>query len=273
MKAASFEYVRPPDLAGALAALSRGGKLIAGGQSLGPMLNLRLARPNLLVDVSRLAVLQRLEDTGTAWRIGAGITHARLEDARGNLPGCEMLCAVASGIAYRSVRNRGTVGGSLAHADPAADWAVALSALAATVNLRSVHGTRSLPVEGFIEGAFATALKDEEMIESIDVPKLSAAGRYGYYKYCRKTGEFAEASAAAVFDSARGVARIFVGTPCARPRPLAALAERIAREGAAAAIGDVVAQAVAETTPELDPIEQRMTAAAVTRALQQVFEP
>ncbi|HWP25284.1 MAG TPA: FAD binding domain-containing protein [Xanthobacteraceae bacterium] len=273
MKAASFEYVRPSNVAGALAALSRGGKLIAGGQSLGPMLNLRLARPSLLVDVSRLIALQRLEDTGSGWRIGAGVTHARLEDARGTLPGGEMLCAVASGIAYRSVRNRGTIGGSLAHADPAADWPVALSALAATVNLRSAHGTRSIAVDRFVEGAFATALKDEEMIESIDVPKLSAAGRYGYYKYCRKTGEFAEASAAAVFDSTRSVARIFVGAPCARPRPLAALAERIAREGHTAATGDAVAQAVADNAPELDPIDRRMTAAAVMRALQQVFKP
>ena len=89
MKAARFDYVRPSDVGDALAALAKaeGAKLLAGGQSLGPMLNLRLARPALLVDVSRLEALQQVEDTGRAWRIGAGVTHARLEDGRGRLPG------------------------------------------------------------------------------------------------------------------------------------------------------------------------------------------
>ena len=89
MKAARFDYVRPGDVADALAVLGQaeGAKLLAGGQSLGPMLNLRLVRPALLVDVSRLEALQHLEDTRSTWRIGAGVTHARLEDARGRLPG------------------------------------------------------------------------------------------------------------------------------------------------------------------------------------------
>src|SRR6185436_5506440 len=118
MKAARFEYVRPADLHQAVAALGRAGggaKLLAGGQSLGPMLNLRLARPSLIVDVSRLEALARVEDTGRTWRIGAGVTHSQLEDRRVQLAGGEMLCAVAAGIAYRAIRNRGTIGGSLAH--------------------------------------------------------------------------------------------------------------------------------------------------------------
>src|SRR6266496_4277688 len=130
MKAARFDYVRPGDVGEALAALAKaeGAKILAGGQSLGPMLNLRLARPALLVDFSRLEALQQMEDAGRTWRIGAGVTHARLEDARGRLSGSEMLCEVAAAIAYRSVRNRGTIGGSLAHADPAADWPLAHAA-------------------------------------------------------------------------------------------------------------------------------------------------
>src|SRR5262249_26702020 len=101
MKAARFDYVRPGDVGEALAALAKaeGAKLLAGGQSLGPMLNLRLARPTLLVDISRLEALQQVEDTGRAWHIGAGVTHARLEDARGRLSGGEMLCEVAAAIA------------------------------------------------------------------------------------------------------------------------------------------------------------------------------
>src|SRR4029450_8666353 len=107
-----------------------------------------------------------------------------------------MRCELAAAIAYRAIRNRGTVGGSIAHADPAADWPLALAALGATINIRAIGGVRSIPVEQFVLGAFSTALRDTEIIESIDVPKLSRAGRYGYYKFCRKTGEFAEASAA-----------------------------------------------------------------------------
>ena len=140
----------------------------------------------------RLEALQQMEDAGRTWRIGAGVTHARLEDARGRLFGSEMLCEVAAAIAYRSVRNRGTIGGSLAHADPAADWPLALAALGASLNIRGPT-PRNLPVAHFIQGAFTTTLAANEVIESIDVPKLSRAGRYGFYKFCRKTGEFAEA--------------------------------------------------------------------------------
>src|SRR5207244_2483442 len=136
MKAAQFEYIRPPDLGKALQLLSERreeAKVLAGGQSLGPMLNLRLARPQMLIDIARLDALRRIEDLGARWRIGAAVTHAHLEDAA--LSGAEMLTHVACGIAHRAVRNRGTIGGSVAHADPAADWPVALAALGATANL------------------------------------------------------------------------------------------------------------------------------------------
>jgi aerobic carbon-monoxide dehydrogenase medium subunit len=276
MKAARFEYVRPGDVAQVLAALAGAAgdaKLLAGGQSLGPMLNLRLARPSLLVDVSRLEALKQVEDTGRAWRIGGAVTHSRIEDLRGKLTGGEMLCEVAAGIAYRAIRNRGTVGGSLAHADPAADWPLALAALGASVNVRGPGGTRGVPVEQFVLGAFTTTLKDDEIIESIDVPKISPAGRYGYYKFCRKTGEFAEASAAAVFDPAAGAARIFLAALRPTPIPLPALARRIAQEGKSAASADAVTQSIAGAASDFDPVERRMAVAAVTRALQQVFAP
>jgi carbon-monoxide dehydrogenase medium subunit len=234
------------------------------------MLNLRLARPLLLVDVSRLEALQQVQDIGRAWRIGAGVTHARLEDRRGNLPGGEMLCEVAASIAYRSIRNRGTIGGSLAHADPAADWPLALAALGASVNIRGA-GPRSVPVEHFIQGAFTTALADDEIIESIDVPKLSRAGRYGFYKFCRKTGEFAEASAAAAFDPETAAARVFLGALRGTPQSLSALADRAAREGESAASAEAVMQALTQAVRDFDAVEHQMGAAAVTRALQQVF--
>ncbi len=130
-------------------------KLLAGGQSLGPMLNSRLARPSLLVDVSRLGSLARVEDIGRAWRIGACVTHSRIEDMRGG-PARRRRDAVqvAAVIAYRTIRNRGTIGGSIAHADPAADWPLALAALGATVNIRkrqrcASHAARKIPAGRF----------------------------------------------------------------------------------------------------------------------------
>src|SRR5919201_1513453 len=194
MKAARFEYMRAGDTNEALRLLGQitgRARLIAGAQSLAPMLNLRLARPQLLIDIARIEALRRIEDLGSKWRIGAAVTHAQLED--GQLDGAGMLREVAGSIAYRAIRNRGTIGGSLAHADPAADWPVALAALGASVNIRGTS-PRSTLVERFTEGAFTTTLAANEIIETIDVPKLSRAGRYGFYKFCRKTGEFAEAS-------------------------------------------------------------------------------
>jgi aerobic carbon-monoxide dehydrogenase medium subunit len=275
MKAASFDYVRPADVAEALRVLSerRGGaKLLAGGQSLGPMLNLRLARPQMLIDVARIDVLRRIEDMGAKWRIGAAVTHARIEDARDTLRGAEMLTEVAAGIAHRAIRNRGTIGGSVAHADPAADWPLALAALGATVNLRSARGRRDLPLESVVLGVFTTVLGDDEIIESIDVPKLSPTGCYGYYKFCRKIGDFAEASAAAVFDPETGAARIYLGALRSTPLPLATLARAVALQGHAAGAKESVAHTLTQAAPDLDPVERRMAIGAVMRALDQVFK-
>jgi carbon-monoxide dehydrogenase medium subunit len=128
-------------------------------------------------------------------------------------------------------------------------------------------------VARFIEGAFTTALAPNEIIETIDVPKLSRAGRYGFYKFCRKTGEFAEASAAAVFDPESGAARIFLGSLRGVPQPLAALARQVAQHGESAASTQAVSEALAHSVGDLDAVEHAMAAAAVTRALDQVFAP
>jgi carbon-monoxide dehydrogenase medium subunit len=271
MKAATFDYVRPNDIDEAVAALGEAGssaKLLAGGQSLGPMLNLRLVRPALLVDIGRIEALRRIEDAGEAWRIGAGVTHARLEDAHGSLPGAEMLTTVAGGIAHRSVRNKGTIGGSLAHADPAGDWPLALAALGASIVVRGPRGvSRTLPADGFIAATFTTALREDELIEAILVPKLPPAARWGYFKFCRKVGEFPDASAAAVFDPERRVARIFLGALEGPPRSLPRLAEEVARHGAATATPSIVADAIGGP----DAATRRMRASAVLRALRQAL--
>lgn len=276
MKAPAFDYVRAADLSGALHALHQGGagaKVLAGGQSLGPMLNLRLVRPTLLVDVSRIESLRRIEETKDAWRLGASVTHAFIEDANGKLRGGEMLAEVAGGIAYRGVRNRGTIGGSLAHADPAADWPLAMAALGASIEIRGAGGRmRSVPAETFVTTAFTTQLAEDEIIETVSVPKLSTAARYGYFKFCRKTGEFPEASAAAVFDPERRVARVFVGALNGAPRQLPQVAESAAQGAKAALTPEAVLVALQAVDPHLDVVDQRLHVTAIFRALAQALQ-
>ena len=273
MKAATFDYARPRDVGEAIALLAQAkgsAKALAGGQSLGPMLNLRLARPGLLIDISRLDELRGIEDAGDAWRIGAAVTHSEIEDAHGALRGGEMLVEVAAGIAYRAVRNRGTIGGSLAHADPAGDWPLALAALGADVVLRGPAGERSVPAATVITAAFTTEVRDDEIITAVVVPKLSGAARFGYFKFCRKTGEFPEASSAVAIDLEQDAARVYLGALSGPPQPLPELARRIAEGGHAAVTRAAAAEAVAAIA-SLDPIERRMHAGALLRALERAF--
>jgi carbon-monoxide dehydrogenase medium subunit len=268
VKPAAFDYLRPRDLGEALVALRSGSgeaKPIAGGQSLGPMLNLRLARPKLLVDVSKIEELKSIADEGDAWRIGAAVTHAELEDRP--LAGCEPLARVARVIAYRAVRNRGTVGGSLAHADPAADWPLVFATLDAQVRVVGPSGKREIRADTFMSAAFTTQLADDEIIESIRVPKLSAGARWGYYKFCRKTGEFPEASAALLLDPQRRVARLFAGALERAPQPLDTVARALAEHGTASA--DMIGAALARVASVLGPAARRLRATAVKRAIAQ----
>ena len=143
MKPSPFEISCPGSLDAAHKALHenpRGTRIISGGQSLGPMLNLRLARPSRLVDVTGLSGLAEIRQTDSHVEIGAAVTHARIEDGEVPDPIPGMLRHVAAGIAYRAVRNRGTIGGSLCHADPAADWVTAMTALGATLLVRDGSG-------------------------------------------------------------------------------------------------------------------------------------
>ena len=147
MKPAAFDYVRPSSVAEALRELAgtEGAKVLAGGQTLGPMLNMRLAQPALLVDITRIKELAAVAEDKDTVSIGATVTHAAIEDGRVPDPTGGFLARVARGIAYRAVRNRGTIGGSLAHADPAADWPAIMIALGASLNVRSARATRCSP--------------------------------------------------------------------------------------------------------------------------------
>ena len=275
MKAASFEYQRPATLQAALRALADAGgaaKVMGGGQSLGPMLNLRLARPKQVVDVSSLGELRQVTADGDQLRIGAAVTHAEIEDGVHPLLRDGLLQSVAGGIAYRAIRNRGTLGGSLAHADPAADWVLAMAALGAQIEISSAAGTRRVPMERFMHGAYTTDLADGELLTAVRIPRLGAAARWGYFKFCRKTGEFAEASCAAVFDPSRKLARIVLGALDGAPQALPALAAQVAR-AAAMPPRETLQSAIAAALPGKDAVDRKLRVAAVERCLHQIFIP
>jgi aerobic carbon-monoxide dehydrogenase medium subunit len=220
MKAASFAYERPTDVNAVLSLMAEANgvtKIIAGGQSLGPMLNLRLVEPDRIIDISGLSELKHAERDGDELVIGACITHGDIEDGR--IPDVTRgaMQRVAAAIAYRAVRNRGTIGGSLSHADPAADWISTLAALGAKVTLRSTSGIRHLAIADFITGALESALKTGEIVVAIRIPAMKPSAKWGYVKACRKTGEFAHAIGAVLIDPEQATARAVIGAVDAAP--------------------------------------------------------
>jgi carbon-monoxide dehydrogenase medium subunit len=256
MKPARFEYEKPRTLADAVALLAQSGgdgKVVAGGQSLGPMLNLRLAQPALLVDVRGLPELAEVRDEPDSVFLGACTTHAAIEDGRVPDPTGGFLRKVARGIAYRAVRNRGTLGGSLAHADPAADWVSAMAVLDAGIVVSGPAGGRTIPASEFVLGIMSTAMGADEILVGVRVPKLSPRARWSYWKFCRKTGEFAEAIGAFVVDPERNWWRAVMG----------------ATEGAPVVIDDARSldpAAVAAEAYEAGTYEHQLHAVALKRA-------
>ena len=231
MKAPRFEYEKPKTLDAALTLLagaSGDAKLLAGGQSLGPMLNLRLVSPDLLIDVRSLPELREMREERDAIVLGASSTHAQIEDRASADPTHRFLATVAHGIAYRAVRNRGTLGGSLAHADPAADWITVMALLDATLIVRSAKGELRIAAANFVTGALTTQLTTADIIVSVHIPKLSARARAAYYKFSRKPGEFAHAIAGVIDDPARGVCRAVIGSTQGAPAVIADAARFIA---------------------------------------------
>ncbi len=270
MKPAAFAYVRAGSVAEAAALLAEGEtRLLAGGQSLGPMLNLRLARPARLVDVKRAEGLRTLAAGDAVFSLGAGWTHAEIEDGAMEDPTRGLLRHVAHGIAYRAVRNRGTIGGSLCHADPAADWVSTIVALGAVLIAEASQGVRRrIPADRFIVGAFTTALEANEVLVAIELPRLSEQARWGYHKLCRKTGEFAKAIGVAVCDPVRGLSRVVAGAIEAPPILLTDTASRLADSGLDAALAALDAE-VAERLAHLAAPERELRAVCVRRALAQ----
>lgn len=268
MKPARFDYLRPASLADAAGALAGGDgevRVLAGGQSLGPMMNLRLAQPDSLVDIAGLDGLDGVDATEDRVRVGARVTHARIEDGAVPGPTGAYMQAVAAGIAYRSVRNRGTVGGSLAHADPAADWPAALLALGGEIVAVGPGGERSLPVDGFQVGPFTTALAPGDVLAAVVLPQLD--GPWGYYKVCRKPGEFADAIGAVTVGAEP---RAVCGATGSAPFRVPAVEGMLAGGARELSIGDG-REMLAAHDAGFDDYELQIHAVALSRAIGRVF--
>ncbi len=275
MKPAKFAYQRARDVADALAALAGGDedtRVIAGGQSLGPMLNLRVVRPSLLVDIGAVAELAAI-DVGDEIVIGAGVTHARIEDGAAGDGTNGLLAHAAAGIAYRAVRNRGTIGGSLAHADPAGDWAPLILALGGTVEVRG-RERRTLAVSELIAAPLSTTLARDEIISAIRLPRLGPRARWGHVKFTRKPGDFADSLAVAVLDPDRATQRVILGSRNRIPMSLGATQRCLGTRAAGApdwAMLESAAEEDLRSAAEFGAYERALHKTIVLRALKQAM--
>ena len=210
MKPASFDYARAESVAHAVQLLSEGGgdaKIIAGGQSLMPMMNFRLVKPSLLVDINSIPGLDRIDQIGDKLRIGALVRHrmtAENEEIEASIP---ILHAAMKHVAHLTVRNRGTFCGSVCHADPAAEMPMMTLLLNGVVNASSVRGERAISAHEFFAGSLVTVLDADELVTSIDIDTLPEGVGWGFEEFSRRHGDYALAAVAVTMTISDGVAR------------------------------------------------------------------
>jgi aerobic carbon-monoxide dehydrogenase medium subunit len=255
---ASFEYVRPGSLDDALQALADGGdeaKVIAGGQSLLPLLRLRLSYPELLVDVGGLDELRGVSDDGDWLSIGPGTTHYELIRHPLVAEHCGLLAQAAGTVADPAVRHRGTLGGSLSHGDPAGDLPAVILALEAVLTVRGPGGEREIPARDFFVDYLTTALEPGEILTGIRVPKLPGWG-YHYEKFHRTAQAWAIVGVAALTRRSNGqVAEARIGLTNMGSVPVRASAAEAAAAGAdatTAALRSAASRAADDTEPPAD---------------------
>jgi aerobic carbon-monoxide dehydrogenase medium subunit len=270
MKPAAFDYFAPRDVEHALDLLSEhgdDGKVLAGGQSLVPAMNFRLARPSALIDINRIAALDYVREDDGALRIGALARHARFEaPVAGGVLG-EMLPHVARHIAHVPIRSRGTFCGSLAHADPASEWCLVAVTLDAELVVAGRRGARTLRPEEYFVGALTTALEPDELLTEVRLKLLGEGWRCGFAEFSRRAGDYALAMCAAVLrveDGRVAEARIGIGGAADRPTRIAeAEAALVGSDGGAGVrreAGNIAADAI-------EPLEDIQASADFRRQL------
>ena len=282
---AQFEYARPTNLDDTLAILrDREGeaKLLSGGYSLIPLIKLRLAQPGVLVDMRDLTGLDGIAETDDELRIGARATHRQIREHPIIIARYPMMREVAGGIGDPQVRNWGTIGGSVAHADPASDWPAVLIARHAHVVCRSADGERSIRARDFFIDSFETAIKPTEVLTEIRMSSRPKGGGGAYQKLERRVGDFATVGVAVAveLDVSGRIDNVGIGITGVSPSPFAATDAEDVVEGQVPAedlFGRAGAAAAAQAQPAADirgPVEYKraMVAEMTVRALRSATE-
>jgi len=274
LKAPPFAYVRARSFAGVFDLLEQHGeraKLLAGGQSLIAALNMRLSAPDLLIDITRLAELGGIQMRDGVARIGALTTHAEIErsaEIRRHLP---LLAQAAPHIAHAAIRNAGTFGGSIALADPAAEWPACCVALDAQFVLACRAGTRRVAARAFFKGLYATALNPQEVLTQIEIPVPGPEYRSAFVELALRRGDYAIAGLAAVARNTRGALSdlrlAFLGVGAA---PALARGAMAAMEGKRAST-DAIAAATQALVKDLEPGADLYSSAATRMQLARVL--
>jgi len=271
MKPAPFIRHAPKTLDEALKILgevaTQDGRVLAGGQSLVPIMAFRLAKPAHLVDINGVEGLDKIASDGKILSIGACVRHAAFHKPVVDNPLGKLLTYVARHIAHYPIRMRGTFCGSLAHADPASEWCLTAATLDATMVAKSTRGERSIVAKDFFAGIMATALAEDELLAEVKLPLLAPDAKFGFNEFNRRAGDFALAAALVTYrlkDGKIADARIGVGGAEACPRRI--------KEAEAAlngqAPGDQVFRAAAEAAAAaVDPLEDHQTSADYRRDL------
>jgi carbon-monoxide dehydrogenase medium subunit len=274
VKPAPFDYHAPRNLEDALRILGdagQDGRVLAGGQSLMPMLNLRILSPAVLVDINRIETLDRLHVGAESLTVGALVRHADLLRHAGVRDGWPLLAEATAQVAHPAIRNRGTVCGSVAHNDPAAEHPAVLVTLEGTVVIAGGAGRRDLPAEEFFTGMLSTALEPGEMVVELRYPRPPAGAGAAFVEFSRRLGDFAIGGAAAMLTMRDGIcekARLSIvgmgdGPFRARAAEEALTGRRIGSEDTA----DAFAEAAAKVKAAVDPADDVHASSSYRRHL------
>jgi aerobic carbon-monoxide dehydrogenase medium subunit len=257
MKAAAFDYVKPRSLDEVLALLQEHGddaRLLAGGQTLMATLNMRLSEPRLVIDITGIEALRGIGVQGGVLRIGALVTHSEIEHSPLVAQHAPLLKAAAPHIAHRAIRNSGTWGGSIAYADPAAEWPTCLLALGGTVIARGPEGERRIAADDFFQGLYATALAPDEVLVACELPAAGPDHWFAFQELARRHGDYAIVGMAATAKRQGGALRevrvVLLGVDAT---PLRAAAAEAVLEGQVPD-ADRIAQAVQALRESIDPL-------------------
>ena len=272
MKPVAFDYVRPDTVEEATALLARHGSdavLMAGGMSLGPMLNMRLVRPALVIDIGRIGGLDGVTPQGTGFATGAVLRQSAALGHRALGEAVPLLHLALPWVGHVQTRNRGTLGGSVSHADPSSEIPLTLVTLGGTVHLRSRRGKRAVAARDFFLGMLTTARAPEEMVVALDWPGRRPGDCFGFQEIAQRHGDFALAAASCRMrlDGGR-VVTLDIGLGGVEDRPLVIEPDGVAGEPAGP---DLFAAIAADVAARLDPLDDHAAPAAHRRALARVL--